>query len=141
MVGKEKAATATSDARLYKYMYLGELIQVLGTISDTVCYKDQVKQLSLLWSTTDYTVAFMAMYYITFTNPKCIQQDNVSYTTIMSYKSHAICIRLYDKPSNSDVSPMQPGFFRLERFITCRSCCIPPFVSFYSISENMVEAG
>ena len=40
-----------SDVHLY--MYPGELIKVLGTIWVTVCYKDQVKQLSLLVIPTD----------------------------------------------------------------------------------------
>ena len=71
----------------------------------------------VLWSATDYTVVFMAMYYITFINPKCIQQDNLSYTTIMPYHSPAICIRLYEKPFNRDVLPAWPGFLRLERFM------------------------
>ena len=38
----------------------------------------------------------MAMYYVTLINPKCIQQDNLSYTTFMPYNIPAICIRLYE---------------------------------------------
>ena len=76
-----------------------------------------------LWSRTNYTVVSMAVYCVTFINPKCIQQDNLSYTTIMSYNSPAMCIRLYEKPSN-DVSPARPGFLRLEKFITSRSCLL-----------------
>ena len=48
---KKRPPLQPSDARLYTYP--GELIQVLGTISVTVCYKDQVKQLSLLVVLTD----------------------------------------------------------------------------------------
>ena len=51
MGGKEKATTATLWCRLYTYS--GELIQVLGPISVTVWYKDQVQQLSLLVIPTD----------------------------------------------------------------------------------------
>ena len=40
-----------SDTCLYTYS--GELIKVLGTISVTIRYKDQVKQLSLLVVPTD----------------------------------------------------------------------------------------
>ena len=43
-----------------------------------------------LWSTTNYTVVFMAMYYVTLINPKYIQQDNLSYTTI-SYAVQQSC--------------------------------------------------
>ena len=43
-----------------------------------------------LWNTTNYTVVFMAVYYITFINPKCIQQDNLSSATIMPYNNYAI---------------------------------------------------
>ena len=67
-----------------------------------------------LYSTADYTIVFTAMYYVTFINPKCIQQDSLSYKTIMPYNSPAICIRLYEKPCDSNVSPAWPGFFRLD---------------------------
>ena len=45
-----------SDTRLYTYS--GELIEVLGTISVTVCYKQQTKQLSLLVVPTDGPALF-----------------------------------------------------------------------------------
>ena len=45
-LAKKRPPLQPSDARLYTYS--GELIQVLGTISVTVRYKDLVKQLSLL---------------------------------------------------------------------------------------------
>ena len=45
-LAKKRPPLQPSIARLR--IYLGELIQVLGTISVTVRYKDQVKKLSLL---------------------------------------------------------------------------------------------
>ena len=45
-----------SDTRLYTYS--GELIEVLGAITVTVCYKQQTKQLSLLVVPTDGPVLF-----------------------------------------------------------------------------------
>ena len=45
-----------SDTRLYAYS--GELIEVLGTISVTVCYKQQTKQLSLLVVPTEGPALF-----------------------------------------------------------------------------------
>ena len=45
-----------SDTRLYTYS--GELIEVLGTISVTVCYKQQTKQLSLLVVPTEGPALF-----------------------------------------------------------------------------------
>ena len=50
-LAKKRLPLKPSDARLYTYS--GELTQVLGTFSVTVCYKDQVKQLSLLVVPTD----------------------------------------------------------------------------------------
>ena len=45
-----------SDTRLYTYS--GELIEVLGAITVTVCYKQQTKQLSLLVVPTDGPALF-----------------------------------------------------------------------------------
>ena len=50
-LAKKRPPLQPSDARLYTYS--GELIQGLRTISVTVRYKDQVKQLSLLVIPTD----------------------------------------------------------------------------------------
>ena len=50
-LAKRRPPLQPSDARLYTYS--GELIKVLGIISVTVRYKDQVKQLPLLVVPTD----------------------------------------------------------------------------------------
>ena len=46
------------DAHLHVHTYSGELIQVLGSISVTLCYRQQTKCLSLLVTPTDGPVLF-----------------------------------------------------------------------------------
>ena len=118
-LAKKRPPLQPSDAHLYTYS--GELIQVLGTIFVTVCYKGEVKQLSLLVVPTDgpslfgrdwlhtITLAWKHLHHVHHVCHKALQDVLDQYAGLFKLEMGTIqgtTVKIHVKPNAG------PQFFR-----------------------------